>query len=615
MDFDKLKFKEQKRQDTSIRVFQKTNEERKAFLIEIQTLKEYREELIKSYITWTNFISELKNNILNLDIFKAFSYICKILKTFSESPQTTNFINNFRIELQKISEAPLFQAVKEFENFKNRFHVPDDELSKLKESFYISIQNQNVEIFQKAIYNFKKAHGFILSKQIINKYYIRENIFGSFIDNEKQYKNPKEFILFLCTKRIIKNTVEKLRKENKKYKNISDIEATTQAYIYYKELIEQTKEHKKEDTKQNQYKQEYIKKHGNKCYFISNNINNAPLYCCGKYAKASYNDGEYQIEINHTVHSFFLICKKYFEMKPIYQQIWILLNQEINCNIQSYFNEIKKATENNNITDLHYRKGKLSINTLIALKRSPKSSKEPYAFSKYRREEKTEIETFCDIFSFMRIEGDYKTRDGWKSFNNELFEEIKLNDNFEIEYTITDEYLKLNFNTFSSQIAFPIDSFHKSNLSNYPWIFAFYMLCLIHNRTNNNRKHFRKFSISTIIKYLGYDIEKLQSQDNLYLLPLKIYKYLNEISKIGINFNFTSKDLLVLKNYKFTSKKIKDTLKEFEGKICHYSFNEDLEKQIKENTGKTPKEHQKEAIEAKKQRILKAQKLKKKTKQ
>lgn len=101
---------QQPRQDTPIRVFQKTNEERKAFLIEIQTLKEYREELIKSHTTWTNFISELRNNILNSDVFKAFSYICKVLKTFSEAPQTTNFINNFRIELQKISETPLFQS-------------------------------------------------------------------------------------------------------------------------------------------------------------------------------------------------------------------------------------------------------------------------------------------------------------------------------------------------------------------------------------------------------------------------------------------------------------------------------------------------------------------------
>ena len=108
--------------------------------------------------------------------------------------------------------------------------------------------------------------------------------------------------------------------------------------------------------------------------------------------------------------------------------------------------------------------------------------------------------------------------------------------------------------------------------------------------------------MSTIINYLGYDLEKLQADNKLYLIPKKAYNYLNELSELGINFNFSSKSLSTLENYKFSSKKIKDTLKEFEDKICHYSFTDEIEEHLKKHAPKTPEQHKKEFIEAKKKK-------------
>ena len=560
---------QQPRQDTPIRVFQKTNEERKAFLIEIQTLKEYREELIKSHTTWTNFISELRNNILNSDVFKAFSYICKVLKTFSEAPQTTNFINNFRIELQKISKAPLFQAVKEFESLKDRLHVPDDELLKLKESFYISIQNQNVKIFQEAIYNFKKDHGFILSKKSIAKYFIDEYIFIS-----REHKDIKE----LCKDRVVINALEKLKIENKQYQNISIENGINQAFSYFKELEEKDLPPLKKDDRKSQYSRQYKKSHGDFCYIISNLLNTVFFFCCGIYSKSTKKKKDNIIYADNP-----------FTIEPIYKELWALLLQEINCKVRAIKERIFKAWKNNEILEEDYRKVKLSINEYIALKA-------PANFGNYRSKKIPFIQNFCDLMAEMSMEGEYINFSKWEEFNGKLFDSISINNNFEIEAILTDKFIKVNRLTMSSQMLFPIASYSAFDTKNYKDIFSLVIQFFNYNRINSNEIEKRIVIMQTIIKWIGFNFEELKTNRNISKLTTYIYNYLRELIKLGFSFSFDNKDLSKLQNYKWNSKKkIRDSLNDFEQKQINFSFDDKMEKILRNNTPKNRNEYYLEA--------------------
>lgn len=542
---------------------------------------------IKKSAKWIKAINELRNNILNSDIFKAYFYICKTLKTLAEAPQTINFINNFRIELQKISEAPLFQAVKEFESLKDRLHVPDDELSKLKEIFYISIQNQNVEIFQEAIYNFKKDYGFILSKKSITKYFIDEYIFIS-----REHKTIGELI----ENKIVLKAVHKLKEEQKQYQKIDDKDVIIQAFSYFKEYEEKLLPtvNPKIDDRNNQYLRQYKKSHGDFCYIISNLLNTALFFCCGIYSKSTPakkdNKEFHQIKIYHQAnHSVKIYADNPFTIEPIYKELWALLLQEINCKVRAIKERIFKAWKNNEILEEDYRKVKLSINEYIALKA-------PALFAIYRSKKMPLIQNFCNLMAEMSMEGEYINFTKWEEFNGKLFDSISINNNFEIEAILTDKFIKINRLTSSSQMLFPIASYSAFDTKNYKDIFSLVIQFFNHNRINSNEIEKRIVIMQTIIKWIGFNFEELKTNRNISKLTTYIYNYLRELIKLGFSFSFDNKDLSKLQNYKWNSKKkIRDSLNDFEQKQINFSFDDKMEKILRNNTPKNRNEYYLEA--------------------
>lgn len=570
-------------------IFDNSTELKNEFLNFVQSIID-KEEAIRN-------INALKENIYNSDLFKNLSYICHVLQSFSKSHELQNFI----IQLQKLPDTPLFQIADKINNLYNRLQLPWEKQEEYNLKFFNALNTHDPAKTKDVINEIYKDNGLILSQNIINRHYIKKQIFQQFKEKEKNYKTDEEFINFLVTQRIIKNTANKIR-ENKLYINITDIEATSQAYFFYKQTLSTSK---KEDITQKQYLEEYSRKHQNYCWWISNNINDFIFYCNGKNAISSFNNDSklYEIEINYIKHSLFITSEKYFQIEPIYAQIWILILQDINCLIQNYFTEIKNAIEKGNRIDRKYRKIIFNTNMFIALKMPINSKRE---FSKYKYDLVNKLKSIKNFVSFIKsisITGDYKIWNQWQAVENfKFFESIEINANGDIEMIITEEYLKINYYNFQSQISIPVTSFQNANLSILSWIFNIYVICFIHNRINHNSKYDRKFIMSTIINYLGYDLEKLQADNKLYLIPKKAYNYLNELSELGINFNFSSKSLSTLENYKFSSKKIKDTLKEFEDKICHYSFTDEIEEHLKKHAPKTPEQHKKEFIEAKKKK-------------
>ncbi|MBR0518590.1 hypothetical protein IJJ97_02240 [bacterium] len=546
-------------------------------------------------------INTLKENILNSEFFKTYSYICHVLQTFSKSHELQNFI----IQLQKLPDTPIFQFANKINNLYERLQLPWEKQEAYNLKLFNALQAHDPaktkDVIKDVIDEIQKDHGLILSQNIINRHYIKKQIFEQFKEKEKNYKTDEEFINFLVTQRIIKNTANAIRK-NKLYANITDIEATSQAFYFYKQTLSTPK---KEDITQNQYLNEYNKKHQNYCWWISNPINDFIFYCNGKNAISSFNNDSklYEIEINHMKHSLFITNEKYFQIEPIYAQMWILILQDINCLIQNYFDEIKNAIEKGNRIDRKYRKIIFNTNMFVALKMPVDSKRE---FSKYKYDLINSLKIIKNFVSFIKsisITGDYKIWKQWQPVENlKFFESIEINANGDIEIIITEEYLKINYYTFQSQISIPVTSFQNANLSILSWIFNIYVICFIHNRINHNSKYDRKFTMSKIINYLGFDLENLQYNRNLDKMPAQCYKILNGLSELGINFNFSSKSLSALENYKFSSKKIKDTLKEFEDKICHYSFTDEIEEHLKKHAPKTPEQHKKEFIEAKKKK-------------
>lgn len=570
-------------------IFDNSTELKNEFLNFVQSIID-KEEAIRN-------INALKENILNSEFFKTYSYICHVLQSFSKSHELQNFI----IQLQKLPDTPLFQIADKINNLYNRLQLPWEKQEEYNLKFFNALNTHDPAKTKDVINEIYKDNGLILSQNIINRHYIKKQIFQQFKEKEKNYKTDEEFINFLVTQRIIKNTANKIR-ENKLYINITDIEATSQAYFFYKQTLSTPQ---KKDITQKQYLEEYSRKHQNYCWWISNNINDFIFYCNGKNAISSFNNNSklYEIEINYMKHSLFITSEKYFQIEPIYAQIWILILQDINCLIQNYFTEIKNAIEKGNRIDRKYRKIIFNTNMFIALKMPIDSKRE---FSKYKYDlvnKLKSIKNFVSFIKYISITGDYKIWNQWQAVENfKFFESIEINANGDIEMIITEEYLKINYYNFQSQISIPVTSFQNANLSILSWIFNIYVICFIHNRINHNSKYDRKFIMSTIINYLGYDLEKLQADNKLYLIPKKAYNYLNELSELGINFNFSSKSLSTLENYKFSSKKIKDTLKEFEDKICHYSFTDEIEEHLKKHAPKTPEQHKKEFIEAKKKK-------------
>ena len=567
-------------------IFDNSTELKNEFLNFVQSIID-KEEVIRN-------INALKENIYNSDLFKNLSYICHVLQSFSKSHE----LNNFIIQLQKLPDTPLFQFANKINNLYERLQLPWDLQEAYNLKFFNAINAHDSKQIKDVIDEIYKDNGLILSKKSITKYFIDEYIFIS-----REHKDIKE----LCKDRVVINALEKLKRENKQYQNISLEEGISQAFSYFKEIEKKELPNiTKIDDKQNQYLRSYKIAHGDYCYIISNNINNAFFYCNGKFTNYTseiikINGKEKQfhkITINHLgSHYIYIYSPSEIKLQPIHGQMWALLLQSINSIVNKNKDEIKNAIKEERILETNYRTGKTSINEFIALKN-------PADFVQFRCKKASSIQSFCDMLAEISIKARYKDQYEWKEFDSKLFDSIRINDNNEIEYTLTDEYIKMNRLTLSSQVSFPISAFEKANLTNYKYIFNIYVLLFIHNRINANNKEKRNLTMSKFMDWLGFDIKELKANRNKDKISISNYKYLNELcDKLGLSILFDNKNLEALKNYKWTSKKIrKDTQKEFEEKKITFSFDDKMEKILRNNTPKDVNEYREEAKELKKQK-------------
>ena len=567
-------------------IFDNSTELKNEFLNFVQSIID-KEEAIRN-------INALKENILNSEFFKTYSYICHVLQTFSKSHELQNFI----IQLQKLNDLPVFQFANKINNLYDRLQLPWEKQEAYNLKFFNAINAHDSKQIKDVIDEIYKDNGLILSKKSITKYFIDEYIFIS-----REHKNIKE----LCKDRVVINALEKLKIENKQYQNISIENGISQAFSYFKELEEKDLPPLKKDDRKSQYLRIYKKAHGDYCYIISNLINNALFFCNGKFARSTSKiikiNGEekqfHQITINHfDKHYIYIYSENEIKFQPIHGQIWALLLQEINSIVNQNKDEIDNAIKEEKILEKNYRTGKMSINEFIALKN-------PANFLQFRCKKISAIQDFCDIMAEISIKARYKDQYEWKEFDSKLFDSIRINDNNEIEYTLTDKYIKMNRLTLSSQVSFPISAFKNSNISNnYDYIFNIYVLLFIHNRINANDKEKRFLKMSKIMDWLGLDINEERKKEKLSLLPEKNYNYLNKLcDKLGLSILFDSNNLETLKNYKWTSPKIKkDTLKEFEETKITFSFDDKMEKILQNNTPKSVNEYREEAKELKKQK-------------
>lgn len=568
-------------------IFDNSTELKNEFLNFVQSIID-KEEAIRN-------INALKENIYNSDLFKNLSYICHVLQSFSKSHE----FNNFIIQLQKLPDTPLFQFANKINNLYERLQLPWELQEAYNLKFFNAINAHDPKQIQEVINDIKKDHGLILSKKSITKYFIDEYIFIS-----REHKDIKE----LCKDRVVINALEKLKRENKQYQNISLEDGINQAFSYFKEVEQkELPTINKVDDKQNQYLRSYKIAHGDFCYIISNPINNALFYCNGKFANSTSKtikiNGEekqfHQITINHLEkHYIYIYSPSEIKMQAIHGQMWALLLQSINNIVIKNKDEIKEAIKEERILEENYRTGKTSINEFVALKN-------PADFVQFRCKKASSNQSFCDMLAEISIKARYKDQYEWKEFDSKLFDSIRINDNNEIEYTLTDEYIKMNRLTLSSQVSFPISAFENSNISNnYDYTFNIYVLLFIRNRINANDKEKRILTMSKFMDWLGFDIDELRKQEKLSKLPKKNYNYLNKLcDKLGLSILFDSNNLETLKNYKWTSPKIKkDTLKEFEEKKITFSFDDKMEKILRNNTPKSVNEYREEAKELKKQK-------------
>lgn len=548
----------------------------------------------------TKLISTVADTVVNnklqeilFPLFKTFSYICNAIKTSED-------LSNFIIQLKKLSESPVFQLFKKLDNVHDPLNI--SKIKKLEATYLESKLFSTVA--DTVVDESKNIEGHILSKRIIKKYYLDNPTFEGFIENHRRgYDTNEEFILFLCTQPTIRKITEKLRKENQKYKNILDVEATTQAFSYFIEKQEKTRH----DDRSYLFLKSYQKRNNSTCCFVLNPVTSAPFYCCGIYSKSIpiYEDENkqprkikrYQIEINHIKNPVYLSkLSEPFKITAIDCQLWAMLLQEANnlVNIKyGHYGEIFKAWKEGYISDKNYRTIRLHIGEFIALK-NPKN------FRSYKSEKMPAIINFCDTFRDLLITANYKNRNKTLSFDDKIFDSIKLNDLDEIEAVFSDEFIKAYILCSQSQMGFNIDYFSEANLSNYEYSFNLCMLFLILNRENGNKR--REITIKKIIDWLGLSLETKSKNNHMQRIPKIIYGYLNHlVESLKFKITFDNSKLSTLNNYWNSQKSTKDILKQFQEQKCQFSFGNDMEAYLKDHEPKN-KEFYKNQYQFKKQK-------------
>ena len=549
MDFDKLKFKEQ---------LEKENEERyKLQADNIAILQEYKKQIQKLYSISPQNASILQFEAINNNIAE-------------KQDKLYNTLNNERNKLY-LKEVNKFLI--DIQNFARKLLTP----------FYLSpLQSYICELF---------ADGTL--KEALSFYY-------TFTKQQKELEA-------LYKDHVAITHAEQLKTENKHSENLSNEQIIKQALDYYKERKEKEEKEltkRKTDKRQNQYKT-----NDDLDIIISNNANNAFFYCNGKNTTSQAGTGKFKdyqvIRINpQTTHPTVIIfnCNKPVEIKPIYGQMWDFILQVIYKHIRKQIKEIIEAYDNKTNLDKEIRTITGSLNEFTALK-IPANSK---YFAQYRTKMKNDWKNFCDILKICGIEArykNYKKERKWEPFWGGLFESFSINDNFEFKAILTDDYTKYNALTFS-KMSSPLESFQNADLVHYPYIYNLHKCFYIFNRINKNE--IRDITVKTLIEWLGYDIEELRKQEKISLLPEKSYNYLNElVNKFDMYFLFDNQNLETLKNYKWTSKRIKkDCLQEFLEKKIFFSFGEKMEKILKNYKAKSPIEYYKDYLKEKKNKTI-----------
>lgn len=507
----------------------------------------------------------------------------RLLTPFYLSP-----LEKYICELFK--EGTLQEAISFYHNFTKKSLELDLTEEQQITILYKAIQ-QKKEAEQKAI----KLQGKYLSKKALYKYFINEEVFTGergARDLETLYKD-----------RVVISFAEKLKKENKHSQNLSNEEIIKQALDYYKEYKAREEKRitkRKTDKRQNQYKT-----NNDLDIILSNNVNNCFFFCNGKNTTSQAGTGKFEgfqvIKINpQSKHPTIIIfnCNRPVEIKPIYGQMWDFTLQVIYKHLRKHIKEIIEAYDNKTNLDEEIRTVTGSLNEFTALK-IPANSK---FFAQYRTKMKNDWKNFGDLLKICGIQArykNYKNKRKWESFWSGLFESFSINDNFEFKAILTDDYTKYNALTFS-KMSSPLESFQNADLAHYPYIYNLQKDFYIFNRINKNK--IREITTKNLIDWLGFDIEALKASKNIDKLPVFLHNYLNElVNKFGMSFLFDNKELSTLKNYKWTSKRIKkDSLQEFLEKKIQFSFGEKMEKILKNNEPKSPIEHYKEYLKEKK---------------
>lgn len=605
MNFDKLKFKEQ---------LEKEQEERYKLQGEsIAIIKNYGNNLETIFQAPPKTISIISFELIHNDNIKKYERLYKILNSernklyLQESKKKYLDIQNLTKQLiTPFFNSPLLDYICDlFEKATLRDAVGFYHQF-TKQSIYLKLtEEQQITLLKKAIQEKQatekaetkkqtKEQGLYLSKKAIYKYFIEEEIFTG----ERGTRDLET----LFKDQVVISHAEKLKAENKQSQNLSNEEIIKQALDYYKERKIKELPKTKKDKRQNQYKASYLKANDDLDIILSNNVNNAFYYCNGKNTNSQKDTGKFKdnqvIKINpQAKHPIYIIfnCEKPVEIKPIFGQIWDLLLQAIYKKTRKHIGEIIEAIENKTILDDELRTIKTPIVNQLTAFKMPADSKN---FSKYRTDMKNDCKDFCKLLNICGIKARYKTyKREWKEFWGSLFESISVNDKtFEIEMVLTDDYIKLNALTLSSKILTPVESFSNADFSHYPSIYNLHKLFYIFNRINGNE--IREVTIKNIIEWLGFDIEKLKPS----LIPKKVYNYLNElVNKFEMSFLFDNKELSTLENYKCTSKRIrKDSLEEILNKKIQFTFNERMEKILKNYKPKSPIEYYNEYLNNKK---------------
>lgn len=607
MNFDKLKFKEQlekeneeryKLQAESIAIMQVYNKNcHKLFELPPKTISIFQFEAIhndniKKYEKLYSVLNSERNKLylqevkkLHLDVQNT---IKQLITPFYNSP-----LQDYICELFK--EATLKEAVGFYHQFINESIKLD--LTEEQQITLLKRAIQEKQATEKAEKAKTKEQGLYLSKKTIYKYFIKEEIFTG----ERGTRDLET----LFKDQVVISAVDKLKAENKHSQNISNEEIIKQSLDYYKERKIKELPKTKKDKRQNQYKASYLKANDDFDIILSNNVNNAFYYCNGKNTNSQKGTGKFKnnqvIKINpQAKHPIYIIfnCEKPVEIKPIFGQIWDLLLQAIYKKTRKHIGEIIEAIENKTILDDELRTIKTPIVNQLTAFKIPADSK---FFSQYKNKMKNACKDFSKLLNICGIKARYKTyKREWKEFWGSLFESISVNKNGEIEMILTDDYIKLNALTLSSKVLTPVESFSNADLSHYPYIYNLYKCFYIFNRVNGNE--IREITTKTIIEWLGFDIEELRKQEKLSLIPEKVYNYLKELTnKFDMSFLFDNKELSTLENYKWSSKRItKDFLEEFFNKKIQFTFNERMEKILKNYKPKSPIEYYNEYLNNKK---------------